>query len=232
MIKNILVSILILFLAFNVWAADFKDDGRPTDIQVEEGKVTQVEFPVKVAKVVKGGDPDSVLVEVLDNSVYLLPKTQTPSDIFVTTISGHSYPLTLHIGQNHDIKIKVGSFKNRQISASRGYYSDVMDLMKDLLQGHEPAGATVLPATGQVLLSNDKIKLTVDKAYELSSWKAYVLIARNLINNAVIIPIEQMSLPDLLAVSSQRDMLAAKGREGDRAKVYVIVGKSNENTGI
>ncbi len=234
MLNKLIISVvmLVLFFSFNSYAASLKDEGRPTDIKVEEGKVTQVEFPAKVAKIVKGGDPDSVLVEVLDNSVYLLPKNQTPSDIFVTTVSGSSYPLNLRIGSNHDIKIQAGSIKNQSSGPVGGYYSDVMDLMKDLLLNREPAGASLLPAQGSVLLSNDQIKLTVDKVYELSDWKAYILVARNLAKNSVIIPIEQIALPDLLAVSSQRDMLTPKGREGDSSKVYVIMRATNENPGI
>ncbi|MBI3602721.1 MAG: type-F conjugative transfer system secretin TraK [Candidatus Omnitrophica bacterium] len=205
-------------------ASNFKDQGKPIDIQVEVGKVTEVVFPAKVAKVVKGGAVDSVLVEVLDNSVYMLPKTDDPSDIFVMTTSGNSYPLNLHISREHDIKVQIGSF-NHQPKFSAGVYGDVMDLMKDLLLQKEPAGATALPGGNQVLLANRQIQLKVDKAYELAGWKAYVLTARNLMNNAVIIPIEQMTLPNLLAVSSDQDMLAAKGQQGDAAKVYVIMSK-------
>ncbi len=206
-------------------ASNPKDQGKPTSIQVEVGKVTEVVFPMKVVKVVKGGSLDSVLVEVLDNSVYLLPKTDDPSDIFVTTTSGSSYPLNLHINKEHDIKVQIGSFNHSPSGSASGAYLDVMDLMKDLLLQKEPAGATALPGGSQVLLANRQIQLRVDKAYELVDWKAYVLTAQNLMNNAVIIPVEQMSLPNLLAVSSDQDMLAAKGQQGDTTRVYVIVSK-------
>ena len=222
-----LIFFVLLLIGFGgcampAGASDVKDKVILTDVKVETGKVTEVSFPEKVAKVVKGGEPDSILVEVLDESVYILPKTDVPPDIFVTTISGDSYPLKLHIAQEHDIKIQIG---NRQPNSSRGTYSDVMDLMKDLLLNRDPVMATFLPEGGKVFLANQEIKLTVDKAYELGDWKAYVLSARNLINNAVIIPIEQMTLPNLLAVSSDQDMLSASGQSGDSTKVYMITGK-------
>ena len=232
LILLVFISMALSSCVIPAGASDFKDEGRATDIRVEVGKVTEVTFPEKIAKVIKGGQPDSVLVEVLGNSVYLLPKTDTPPDIFVTTTSGNSYPLNLHISQEHDIKVEVGSSKNRQSNSSKGGYSDVMDLMKDLLLSREPSMATILPEAGQaclsgrqVFLSNHEIKLTVDKAYELGNWKAYVLTAHNLIKNAVIIPVEQMSLPNLLAVSAEKDMLAAKGQQGDSTKVYMITGQ-------
>ena len=205
-------------------ATDFKKEGKPRDIQVQVGKVIEVVFPDKVAKVVKGGPSDTILIEVLDSSVYLLPKTENPPDIFVMTISGNSYPLSLHNSKERDIKVHIASFNNNRGDFS-GIYTDVMDLMKDLLLQKEPAGSTVVPGGSQWLLANRHIQLRVDKAYEIADWKAYVLIAKNLMNNAVIIPIEQMSLPNLLAISSDQDMLLSKGQEGDTSRVYVIVGK-------
>ncbi len=231
--RNSLVAILlVLALIRPVFSSDIKDEGKPADIQVEIGKVTQVEFPAKISKVVKGGNQDSVLVEVLDNSLYLLPKTQEPSDVFVTTVSGSSYPLTLHLGSNRDIKIQVGKFKAKGDVKSAGSYSDIMDLMKDLLLDQEPAGSTMLPAQGKVLLSNQQMSLTVEKAYEMVDWNAYVLVAHNLISNAVIVPIEQINLPNLLAITCDRDMISAKGQEGDSARVIIIVGNTNEYRAI
>ncbi len=224
--RTILLLLIVAYYCLSaVNAADFKDEGRPADINVQVGKVTEIVFPARVAKIVKGGASDSVLVEVLDNSVYVLPKTDDPPDIFVTTISGSSYPLNLHLSQEHDIKVQVGPLSHNYAPASSGIYTDVMGLMKDLLLDKKPAGATVLATGGQVLLGNGQIQLKIEKAYELVDWKAYVLIAQNLGDNAVIVPIEQMSLPGLLAASADQDMLKAKGQEGDTARVYLIVGK-------
>jgi len=202
-------------------ASEFKDEGRLTNVNVQIGKVTEIVFPSKIAKVVKGGDPESVLVEVLDNSLYVLPKTESPPDIFVTTVLGSSYPLNLHLAKEHDIKIQVAPSRPNQ--ASSGQYLDVMDLMKDLLLDKEPAGATLLSQGGESILTNSQIQIKVSKAYELLNWKAYVLTAYNLSPNAVIVPIEQLSLPHLLAVSAEQEMLKAKGQEGDTTKLYMIV---------
>lgn len=228
MIKIIFLALLLVGFSSCVPAQAFsKDVGKVSDIQVEVGKVTEIIFPDKVAKVVKGGSQDSVLVEVLDNSVYLLPKTDNLSDIFVTTITGNSYPLNFHVGSHHDIKVQVENARHQESGAfaEAGSYSSVMDLMKDLLLDREPSGATVLPTKSQFLLSDKKLQLKVERNYELAGWRAYVLTAKNLMNNAVIIPLEQISLPNLLAISSDRDMLAARGQEGDTTKVYLITGQ-------
>ncbi|MBF0490643.1 MAG: type-F conjugative transfer system secretin TraK [Candidatus Omnitrophica bacterium] len=225
--KNLIIGVCMgVFLCFGgVQAAGAKDEGRPVEIKVEIGKVSEVAFPEKVSKVVKGGAPDSVLVEVLDHSVYLLPKTNPPADIFVTTTAGISYPLSLRISKERDIKVQVGVFHSGSPGSSSWGYGDVMDVMRDLLLKKEPAMATVLPQKGEVFLSNGQIRLTVDKAYELGRWKAYVLTARNQIKNAVIIPVQQITMPHLLAISTERDLLSARGREGDKAQVYIIIGQ-------
>lgn len=201
-----------------------KEEGKPTAINVEVGKVSEVVFPDNVAKVVKGGEPNSILVEVLDNSLYILPKSENPADIFVTTSSGISYPLSLHLSKERDIKVQVGPVRKPSFSTNKTY-SDVMGLMKDLLLQKELPMATNLNQKGQVILSNGNIQLTIDKAYELGSWKAYVLKARNISRNAVIIPIEQMILPNLLAVSADQDNLSSLGQEGDSTNVYMVVGQ-------
>jgi hypothetical protein len=220
---GIIALIGIQCVGFTLAAQAAKNEGKPVDIKVEIGKVTEVVFPEKIMKVIKGGQPDSVLVEVLDNSIYLLPKTDTPAGIFVTISSGVSYPLTLQMSQEHDIKVQIGSSNQKEEGVTRGMYSDVMDLMKDLLLEREPSMSTTLPHQGEVFLSDQHIKVTVNQAYEVGDWRAYVLTARNLINQTVIVPVEQMSLPNLLAVSAERDILAAAGQANDSAKVYVIV---------
>lgn len=219
------ISILVLMLCISeISFALSKEEGKPTAINVEVGKVSEVVFPDNVAKVVKGGEPNSILVEVLDNSLYILPKSENPADIFVTTSSGISYPLSLHLSKERDIKVQVGPVRKPSFSTNKTY-SDVMGLMKDLLLQKELPMATNLNQKGQVILSNGNIQLTIDKAYELGSWKAYVLKARNISRNAVIIPIEQMILPNLLAVSADQDNLSSLGQEGDSTNVYMVVGQ-------
>ncbi len=195
-----------------------------TAVHVSVGKVSEVFFPEKIAKVVKGGSSDSVLIEVLDQSLYLLPKSNTPADIFVTTVSGRSYPLTLTIAPQHDVKVEIGGGAVSSISIGAG--NDVMDVMKDVLSGHEPPGSTALKANRtDILFKDSRIQLRVRSGYDLPALTAYILEARNLTDNSVIVPIEQVTFPRLLAITSDRDMIAPKGREGDSTVVYMVVGK-------
>jgi hypothetical protein len=221
--RMVFVFLILCTLSSCVPAQAFQgvDKGKPVDIKVELGKVTEITFPTKVAKVIKGGTQDSVLIEVLDNSIYLLPKSENVSDIFVTTISGDSYPLNLRLGSDRDIKIQVGN-PVKGSSEHQSNYTNVMDLMKDLLLNREPAGSTLLQGGGKLFLADKKMEIKVEKSYEIGDWRAYQLRVENLLSNAVIVPIEQISMPNLLAISCEQDMLSAKGQPGDSSKLYVI----------
>jgi len=41
----------------------------------------------------------------------------------------------------------------------------------------------------------------------------------------MIVPVEQIGFPRLLAVSSEKDLLSAKGTDGAMSKIYMVVGR-------
>lgn len=225
--KKFLVQtgLMILIQAVMLHSASAKGDDIPvTRIKVEIGKVSEVVFPERVVKVIKGGAPDSVLVEVMDTAVYLLPKTEHPADLFVTTSSQKSYPLMLEPSAERDIKVSVEGSSRQGVQNYA--YADVMELMKDLLLGLEPRMASPAGKSGELLMENEYIKLVIERGYQLHPWRVYVLKVSNLTQNALVVPVERISLPDLLAVSVDKDMLAAKGENGDETLMYVIMGSS------
>ncbi|MBI3315091.1 MAG: type-F conjugative transfer system secretin TraK [Candidatus Omnitrophica bacterium] len=218
------ILLICVFAVGTVFAKDIPEQEPSTTVHVAVGKVSEVFFPGKIAKVVKGGASDSVLIEVLDQSLYLLPKSNAPADIFVTTVSGRSYPLTLTVAPQHDIKVEIGGGSVGGISPGASH--DVMDVMKDILSGHEPPGSTALKVKrADILFKDSKIRLYMRSGYDLPALTAYILEARNLTDNSVIVPIEQVTFPRLLAITSDRDMIAPKGREGDSTAVYLVVGE-------
>ena len=219
--KNVLVWAYLVGLAASSFGS--ARAAAPIGVRVAVGKVTEVEFPEKVAKVVKGGAADSVLVEVLENSVYLLPKAGHPQDIFVAGISGESYPLNLVIAPEHDVRLQVNGSDVRRVAQENKM--PALDLMKHMLRGEEPPGATVVKSGQKTAYKNDQINLSLEVMYEFPNLAGYVLTARNLTDNSVVIPLEQMSFPGLLAATLDQDILKPKGQRGDSAKVYLVVGK-------
>ncbi len=199
-------------------------DGRPLDIPVAAGKVTEVVFPDQVAKIVKGGGADSILVEVLDYSVFILPKNEHPADIFVTSVKGESYPLNFVMGQGHEAKVKIAyAFDPHRPSGENR--SDAMGLMKLLMKGRVPAGATVLQGNENLLIAQGQIQLTLNTVFDLPKLNGLILTARNLTDNTVVVPLQAIAYPRLLAITSDADTLAPKGGEGEVSRIYMVTEK-------
>ena len=54
---------------------------------------------------------------------------------------------------------------------------------------------------------------------------AYVMVCENLLDRSIIVPVEQVNFPHLLAVSSEKDLFdTAKGTDGAITKVFMVVG--------
>ena len=211
---------MTLLICLVCWA-NIAMAAQATLVHVSIGKVSQVSFPENIAKVVKGGAPDSVLVEAMDNMLYILPKINTPADLFVTGISGTSYPLNLKISQNHDLDVVVGTGKANSFKGS----FNVMDLMKDVLLGNEPVGSTTIKVNRTIKMKDVPLELNIKTAYDFPTVTVYVLTARNLINNMVVVPVEQITLGKTLAIASQADTLTPNGQEGDQTNIYLITAK-------
>ncbi len=193
------------------------------EVRVAVGKVSEVAFPEKVAKVIKGGPADSVLIEVLDNSIYILPKTTALADIFVAGVTGKSYPLHLVVAAEHDVRVQVqGASINRVASEIK---IDALSLMREVMQGNELPGATMLKTQQTVFLNEEQIRLTTEKVYDFSHMAAYVFKAQNLVSERVVVPIQQIVLPHILAAASDDDSLSPAGQAGDNTTIYVITGK-------
>ncbi len=225
MIRKVGIILLMMFVTTGTVSTPVNAKQEPTIVHVAIGKVSEVVFPDKIANVIKGGAPDSVLVEVLEKSVYILPKTNTPADIFITTISGQSFPLSLVMATQQDVRIDIPG-TSRIDRPIENIPNSPMDIMKYILLGQEPPGATPLKTDeGKIFFKDAQIQCSVHHAYEFPALTAYVLEARNLTRNSIIVPVEQMLFPNLLAVASDRDMISAKGQEGDRTMVYLVVGK-------
>lgn len=192
-------------------------------VHVSLGKVSEIVLPEKVAKVIKGGAVDSVLVEVLEKSVYVLPKANQPADIFITGVSGTSYPINLVMGEEHDLRVDVQT--DKKVVANAHGNLDPLDLMKILLRKEEPLGANLLKVGQRVQLKESNIGLKVDRIYDFPSMAAYIIKAHNPDRNNSILPLEQISFPNILAIAADEDMLMPEGLAGDTTTIYMIVGK-------
>ena len=82
---------------------------------------------------------------------------------------------------------------------------------------------------GEEVFNDGKLRIVVDELYELGGGaKAFILTLENLTGQPMVIPIEHIELPGLLAISTDRQTLEAKSSGKDKkkkstAKAYIIV---------
>lgn len=198
-----------------------------TLVNVTIGKVSQVSFPLNIAKVIKGGSADSILVEALDRDLYIMPKSDSPANIFVTDVAGASYALNLQIAKVHDVSVLINQDKIR--SRSNYAVNNMMLIMKEMLLGHELVGADQIKLNYVIQLKNSPISLEFLYAYEYPSLTAYIIQAKNLANKMTVVPVEHLSLGRVLGIASDTDTLMPKGQEGDHTNIYMIKAKSYGN---
>lgn len=196
-------------------------DGRPLEVNVAVGRVTELVFPKKVARIVKGGLTDSILVEVMENSVLLLPKNDNPPDVFVTNTSGSSYPLHLVISADYQAKLRVKEAFTDDLTGKNN--KSVLDLMKIMMQGRVPIQATVISSNEVRTIANGSIELKLNTTFELPRMKGLMLTATNLTDNTLILPIQSLASQGLLAIASEQDTLEAKGKIGSKTKVLMVI---------
>ncbi len=196
-------------------------DGRPLEVHVAVGRITEVIFPKKVARIIKGGAADGILIEVMDNSILLLPKNDTPPDIFVTNLTGDNYPLRLSFTGEYHAKVRVvEAFTD---AAAKKGNNLALDLMKMMMQGRVPIQATVIASAKKRLVANGMLELTVNTILELPRIKGLLLTAENLSDNSLVVALQNISYPGLIAIASERDTLEAKGKPGSQTRVYMVI---------
>ncbi len=217
-----LVLGILLSMAPLAFAREVYFHHQPIKVNTAVGRVTEVRFPTKVAKIIKGAVPESVSVEVVDQSIYILLKTSNPLDIFVMTEDGQSYPLNLVSSEEPDTKVEIAA--DQKSSKEPGNTQATIALIKEILLGNVPAGATVLQGDVEVF-NNGQIALRLKTIYELTQCRVYILSAENLLEKRIVIPIQDINFPRLLAITSGQDLLEAKGGDKDQTTVYMVVGR-------
>jgi len=229
----ILTVIFAFFLtrqSYSSNASDSVNDVIP--LRLKAGMITEAEFPEKIANVTKSVSSDFLQVETLGNKMFLLARNKFDSWIYVVTQDNASFCLHLimdEIEAPTRIKIrKAGeAVDNRQ--AKRAL--NTIELMKTLLSGKLPQGASFVKPKAQEIFNNSKFRIVIDEVYELpGNVKALCLSFENLTHKPIVIPIEHIELPGLLAVSVDSQILEARPRNTEKknsanytSKAYMVI---------
>jgi hypothetical protein len=197
-------------------------NGSAIMVNVAIGRITEVIMPEKIAKVIKGGNADSILVEVLNNSIFLLPKTSDIPDIFVVTINGQNIPLHLFINQEFNERLEI-QFTFSRTNQHMIPQQSALELMKVMMQNKVPPGAEIQTKNQELKLFNDQLKLTLKTVFDLGAMQGLIFNAENLTNNMLIIPLEQLSYPGLIMIAAQKDSLEKRASKLDSTLMYMVI---------
>ncbi len=225
---SLIFSLIGLFTSSTVWASVRHESfsGGALNIYVAVGRTTEIVFPEPVAEIIRSQAKDSFSHEVNDSSLFILPKIEVSGDLFIRTKSGKSYPINLIFRDTPDLQVIIDDLQQETLKKNNnlasGNYS--VELIKTLLKGRDIPGATKEELNTE-FFSNELLKMTLIKKYELNNAIAIVAEIENKIDRSVITPVQYISLKNLKAISSDSDLLKPKGEEGSKTKIYMVIGK-------
>ena len=233
----IVTAVFGMFLAKVAYAEVLPDETHDAiSLKLKAGVVTEVEFPDNIANVTKSVPSQLLQIETLGSRMFLIAKENFDSPIYVITQDNISYQLHLTVTEDEapgHVKIKKPdegkkNTKNKEMA-------NTIKLMKALLSGVGFQNVASSKLCKQEIFNDGSIRIVIDEIYEFSRGvKAISLTFENLTSKPMVVPIEHMELPGLLAISIESQILEA--RSGDihkknplfRAKAYMIVEGLNQ----
>lgn len=230
----ILVIVFMFFLTERTFcssasAAESSEDAILLSLSV--GMITEAEFPEQIANVTKSVPSASLQIETLGNRMFLLALGKIDTNIYVVTRDNVSYCLHLLMDEfQAPNRIKINRRPEIVNEEQDTAAVNTIELMKALLSGRVPQGSASLKLQPQEIFNNGKFRIAIDEIYELpGNVKAFVLTFENLTNKPVVVPVEHIEFPGLLAISVDSQLLEArphssnkKGSSGYASKAYMI----------
>ena len=232
-LKKLFILMIVsgLFLTGKVNASSASDYSDEITLRLKAGMITEAEFPDKISNVTKSVANETLQIETLGNRIFLLPRENLESQLYVVTQDNVSYCLHLIMDETQAAtRIKIEK-PHQQTNEEQGKdTANTVELMKALLTGKQPPGSVSSKLHPQDIFNNAKLRITIDEVYELAGGtKAFVLTFENLVDKPVIVPIEHIELPGLLAISVDSQILEARPYNTNKkpfrhtAKAYMIV---------
>lgn len=241
MFKCLKIALCILAIVFQIFfvnevafssqgAAVASDDTVP--VRVKVGMTLEAEFPDKIANITKILSSDFLQVETLGNRMFLLPLKEFDSVIYVVTQDNASYCLHLIMDEAQaPTRLKLGKPKEYPSHPEAQKEAlNTADVMKALILGRDPAGSSALNLHNYEIFNNGQFRILLNKVYEVwGGARALVATMENLMDKPIVLPIENIELPGLVAISVDSSMLEAcpsnlnKENAKSSTKAYMVI---------
>ena len=200
------------------WAAPRVCAQESIVVKAAVGRVVEIEMEAGVADLVRSGDPASIKVEHTSGHLFVTPLSLTPAELTVIDTRGHSHHISYAFGDGVDDKVVLRD--NPGPGAAAAQEDGAMALMRDLIRGRVSERATE-QRSEVVMFDNGKVRVHCVVMDELPRVRGYTTVVENLTRAPLVVPVQQITFPGLVAVASQKDILAP----GESCALYVVAGR-------
>ncbi len=216
-VEHCLVAGLILLGGVGGAAAEKRIcAGADTAVRVEVGKMVDIYMEDGISDLVRWGDPATVKVEHAAGHLFLTPLTAAPAGITILDSNGRSHRVRYVFGEGVDDKVTIADCR---VPAGPAAGTDpVMAAMRALMQERQPEGV-VRHNGGQVVFEDAQLRLVLLWSDEWPMVAGYVLAAENVTDAPVILPLQRITYPGLLAVAAEEDTLGPRMK----GRIYMVV---------
>jgi hypothetical protein len=218
------LTILLIAAAVNAWAGETADAGRTVSVLGQVGRATEIMFEDGVVNLVRSGDPATLKVEHVSGRLFVTPLTKDPAELTVIDTRGRSVRIGLVFDRGYDERIVIDG--GAQAAETRDEQGAAFSLMKAMVLGRVLQGASE-SRMDKVVFDNGSLRFHLKTVYELPGFRGYRGEVRNLRDHAVLVPLQEVMWPGLVAVSSEKDILSRWGAEdkGDVSTIYMVVAR-------
>ncbi len=187
-------------------------------VKAAVGQAVEIVLENGVGDLVRSGDPSTLKVEHTSGHLFLTPLGRSPAQVTIIDMQGRSHLVQWVFDQPADRKVMVRDCVPDDEDHPR--QDIVMLLMRDLLRGRIPAGATQQD-TDEVMFADARVRMRAAVIYQTPKLWGYLMRVENLTAGPVSIPLQQISFPGLLAVAASQDILA----KGEQGNIYMVVAR-------
>jgi hypothetical protein len=227
---------LLLADAFGEPVSSDNDAKTAIPLKLKTGVVTEAEFPEKIANITKSISSEILQIETLGNRMFLLARESLDSKVYVVTQDNESFCLHLIMDEAQaPSRIKITKPHEAENDEKNSDIVNTVELMKALLTGRQPPGVASSKLHSREIFNNAKLRIIVDEVYEFpNNAKALCLTFENLTRKPLVVPIEHIELPGLLAVSIDTQILEPRPHDIKKktsvymTKAYMVVEGLNQ----
>jgi len=224
--KKISFLIILFFLLTTFLYATTQRDveytGERIEIKTSTGETTEVTFPSDIKNIITAISQNQVSLESSTNHLYIQPISAPEGNLFVITENNVSYPFFIKnvLPEEMDVKVIIkGGKEEMKTKTEIGEETNIVDYIRMLITGEIGSSPKVVKSE-KIIFKDERIELTLFRTYIWTLYTGYLCKAKNISKEAIVIPIQQIYLPKLWAVSSDKDVL----NPGESTNLYLLVG--------